>query len=78
LAPGVVVEGVAPDGTIEAVNVVATPAGPVPGFAIGIQWHPENDWATDKVSRGIFELFAAAVRAYAEDGRIGGIAAAAD
>jgi putative glutamine amidotransferase len=78
LAPGVVVEGIAPDGTIEAVNVVATPTGPVPGFAIGVQWHPENDWDTDKVSRGIFELFATAVHAYAEDGRIGGVSAAAD
>ena len=44
LAPGVVVEGIAPDGTIEAVHVVATAAGPVPGFAVGVQWHPENDW----------------------------------
>jgi putative glutamine amidotransferase len=78
LAPGVVVEGTAPDGTIEAVNVVATPAGRVPGFAIGVQWHPENDWDTDIVSLRIFELFAAAVHAYAADGRIGGLSAAAD
>ena len=32
LAPGVRVEGVAPDGTIEAVHVLATAAGPVPGL----------------------------------------------
>src|SRR3954447_15849040 len=57
LAPGLVVEGTAPDGTIEAVNVVATPSGAAPGFAIGVQWHPENDWDTDIVSRRIFEHF---------------------
>jgi putative glutamine amidotransferase len=78
LAPGVRVEGIAPDGTIEAVHVLATAAGPVPGFAVGIQWHPENDWRTDIVSHGIFDDFAAAVHAYAEDGRMGGMAAAAD
>ena len=68
LAPGVRVEGTAPDGTIEAVHVIATAAGPVPGFAVGVQWHPENDWRTDIVSRRIFDDFAAAVHAYAEDG----------
>jgi putative glutamine amidotransferase len=72
-----VVEGTAPDGTIEAVHVVATPAGPVPGFAVGVQWHPENDWRTDIVSRRIFEQFAEAVRAYAADGAMGGVSAAA-
>ena len=35
LAPGVVVEGTAPDGTIEAVHVVATPAGPSPDSPSG-------------------------------------------
>ena len=78
LAPGVRVEGTAPDGTIEAVHVLATAAGPVPGFAVGIQWHPENDWRTDIVSQRIFDDFAAAVHAYAEDGRMGGMSAAAD
>jgi putative glutamine amidotransferase len=78
LAPGLRVEGVAPDGTIEAVQVLATAAGPIPGFAVGVQWHPENDWRTDTVSRGIFDEFASAVHAYAADGRIGGISAAAD
>jgi putative glutamine amidotransferase len=64
LAPGLVVEGTAPDGTIEAVRVAHTPAGPVQGFAMGIQWHPEYDWPTDVVSRRIFESFGEAVRAY--------------
>ncbi len=78
LAPGVRVEGTAPDGTIEAVHVIATACGPVPGFAVGVQWHPENDWRTDTVSRRIFDDFAAAVHAYAEDARIAAVSAAAD
>jgi len=78
LAPGLRAEGIAPDGTIEAVQVLATAAGPVSGFAVGVQWHPENDWRTDIVSRRIFEDFASAVQAYVADGRIGGISAAAD
>lgn len=64
LAPGLVVEGVAPDGTIEAVRVAHTSSGPTPGFAVGVQWHPEYDWPSDEVSRRIFESFGAAVRAY--------------
>jgi putative glutamine amidotransferase len=78
LAPGMRVEGVAPDGTIEAVQVLTTAAGPIPGFAVGIQWHPENDWRTDIVSRRIFEEFAAAVHAYAGHGAMDAVAAAAD
>jgi len=64
LAPGLVVEGIAPDGQIEAMRVAHTPAGPALGFAMGIQWHPEYDWPTDIVSRRIFESFGEAVRAY--------------
>src|SRR5689334_8647383 len=60
LAPGLVAEAVAPDGTIEAVRVNASPAGAVAGFAVGVQWHPEYDWRTDTVSRAIFEQFGAA------------------
>jgi putative glutamine amidotransferase len=56
LAPGLVIEGTAPDGTIEAVRV-----GNSSGFAIGVQWHPEYDFETDEVSRRIFEAFGAAV-----------------
>ena len=44
----------------------------MPGFAVGVQWHPENDWRTDIVSRRIFEQFAAAVHAYAANGGMGG------
>ena len=79
LAPGVVVEGVAPDGTIEAVRVIASQAGPAPGFAVGVQWHPEYDWPTDGLSQRIFEQFGAHVRAYAEEARLGGgVSVAAD
>ena len=57
LAPGLAVEGTAPDGTIEAVRLPSSP-----GLTIGVQWHPEYDFATDAVSRGLFAAFAAAVR----------------
>jgi gamma-glutamyl-gamma-aminobutyrate hydrolase PuuD len=37
LAPGLMVTGRADDGTVEAVEV------PGPGFALGVQWHPEEN-----------------------------------
>lgn len=56
LAPGLAVEATAPDGTIEAVRVVGAP-----GFAIGVQWHPE--WLLDDpLSLGVMRGFAAAAR----------------
>ncbi|HXT79913.1 MAG TPA: gamma-glutamyl-gamma-aminobutyrate hydrolase family protein [Acetobacteraceae bacterium] len=78
LAPGLVAEAVAPDGTIEAVRVIAFRGDPVPGFAVGVQWHPEYDWTVDPLSRAIFEQFGEKVRAYAEGIRLGGVPAAAD
>jgi putative glutamine amidotransferase len=60
LAPGLVVEGVARDGTIEAVRVENAR-----GFAFGVQWHPEWRWAEDAASRAIFAAFGEACRAYA-------------
>ena len=57
LAPGLVVEGVAADGTIEAVRHVKSA-----GLAVGVQWHPEYDFPTDAVSRSIFAAFGAALR----------------
>src|SRR6201995_5876364 len=44
MAPGLIAEGIAPDGTIEAVRVAASQAGPAIGYAVGVQWHPEDDW----------------------------------
>ena len=60
LAPGLVAEAVAPDGTIEAIRDPRAAS-----FAVGVQWHPEYDWEHDAVSRRIFEAFGAAVRAHA-------------
>ena len=48
---------VAPDGTIEAVRLPGAPA-----LTIGVQWHPEYDFATDALSRKLFAAFGAAVR----------------
>jgi putative glutamine amidotransferase len=78
MAPGLVADGVAPDGTIEAVRVIATQAGPAVGYAVGVQWHPEYDWQTDTLSRAIFEQFGEQVRIYADAARLGGVSIAAD
>ena len=72
LAPGLVSEGTAPDGIVEAVRVATAP-----GFAVGVQWHPEYDWMTDAVSRAILVSFGDAVRAHA-GASMGAIGAAAD
>jgi putative glutamine amidotransferase len=55
LAPRLVAEAWAPDGTIEAVRVTEAP-----GFVLGVQWHPEYDWDTDPLSRSLFEAFGVA------------------
>ncbi|MEI7712868.1 MAG: gamma-glutamyl-gamma-aminobutyrate hydrolase family protein, partial [Rhodospirillales bacterium] len=74
MAPGLVAEGIAPDGTIEAVRVIS----PANGYVVGVQWHPEYDWPTDALSRRIFEDFGEMVRRYAAGARFGAVAAAAD
>lgn len=71
LAPGLVAEGYAPDGTIEAFRLASAP-----GFAVGVQWHPEYDMESDPVSRRIFLGFGEAVRAYRAGGQ--GLSTAAD
>ncbi|OCW59404.1 gamma-glutamyl-gamma-aminobutyrate hydrolase family protein [Hoeflea olei] len=58
LAPRLAVEAVAEDGTIEAVSVIGAP-----GFAIGVQWHPEYWVGSDMISDKIFKAFGDAVRA---------------
>jgi putative glutamine amidotransferase len=58
-APGFVVEALAPDGTIEAVRVERAP-----GFAIGVQWHPEWGYADDSASLAIFRAFGEACEAF--------------
>ncbi len=59
LADGLAVEAVAPDGTVEAVRV------PGAGFAFGVQWHPEWEYASDTSSVALFRAFGNACRAYA-------------
>jgi putative glutamine amidotransferase len=56
LGKDLVVEAVAPDGTIEAIRHCTAPA-----FAIGVQWHPEHDMRSDVTSQAIFAAFAEAV-----------------
>jgi putative glutamine amidotransferase len=58
-APGLVVEARAPDGTIEAVRVERAR-----GFALGVQWHPEWNYANDTASLALFRAFGDACRAY--------------
>jgi putative glutamine amidotransferase len=64
LAPRLVAEGWAPDGTVEAARV-----RDAIGFAYGVQWHPEYDWETDAVSRGLLEKFGKAAEAWASQRR---------
>jgi putative glutamine amidotransferase len=58
-APGLVVEARAPDSTIEAVRVERAR-----GFALGVQWHPEWNYADDSASLAIFRAFGEACTAY--------------
>ncbi|HET9903825.1 MAG TPA: gamma-glutamyl-gamma-aminobutyrate hydrolase family protein [Xanthobacteraceae bacterium] len=55
----VIVEGVADDGTIEAICIADAP-----GFALGVQWHAEYDPQRNPVNRALFEAFGRAVAAY--------------
>ena len=59
LEPGqrIAVEGVAEDGTIEAISVADAPC-----FALGVQWHAEHDAQNNPVNRILFEAFGAALR----------------
>jgi len=53
----VVVEGVAEDGTIEAIRIADAP-----GFALGVQWHAEHDPQTNPINRALFQAFGGAIR----------------
>ena len=63
LAPGLVVEAVAPDGLVEAYRGVA------PGFLLAVQWHPEWAFRENPVSQRIFAAFGEAARAWRAGGR---------
>ncbi|WP_037082992.1 gamma-glutamyl-gamma-aminobutyrate hydrolase family protein [Neorhizobium vignae] len=54
----IVVEGVAEDGTIEAIRFKEAQ-----GFALGVQWHAEYDPQINPINRALFEAFGEAVRA---------------
>jgi putative glutamine amidotransferase len=58
LEPGgrVVVEGVAEDGTIEAIRIADAPS-----FALGVQWHAEYDPQRNPINRALFKAFGAAL-----------------
>jgi putative glutamine amidotransferase len=60
LEPGrrVVVEGVAEDGTIEAIRIADAP-----GFALGVQWHAEYDPQRNPINRALFEAYGEALSA---------------
>ena len=62
----IVVDGRAPDGTEEAIYVDGAP-----GFALGVQWHPEYRADEDPVSRPLFEAFGEAVGQWADGARPG-------
>jgi len=57
----IVVEGVAEDGTIEAIHVSGAKS-----FAIGVQWHAEYKAGEDDVASKLFRSFGEAARAAAE------------
>jgi putative glutamine amidotransferase len=66
LEPGqrIVVEGVAEDGTIEAIHIAGAP-----GFALGVQWHAEHEADRNPVNRTLFEAFGAALVRYQRTAR---------
>ena len=66
LDPGarIVIEGVAEDGTVEAIRIADAP-----GFALGVQWHAEYDPQRNPVNRALFEAFGAAVAARTANSR---------
>lgn len=55
----VIIEGWAADDTIEAISIKGAES-----FAIGVQWHPEHDAATDPPSCALFRAFGEAARAF--------------
>ncbi len=53
----VVVEGVAEDGTIEAICIADAAS-----FALGVQWHAEYDPQTNPINRTLFQAFGEALK----------------
>jgi putative glutamine amidotransferase len=59
LGERVVIEGVAEDGTIEAIRIADAPS-----FALGVQWHAEYDPQHNPINRALFEAFGEALKAH--------------
>ncbi len=61
LDPGkrIMIEGVAEDGTIEAIRIAGAP-----GFALGVQWHAEYDPQRNVVNRALFQAFGEALKTH--------------
>lgn len=59
LGKGLAVEARAPDGVIEAFRVADAP-----NFALGVQWHPEWQFAKNPFSRALLAAFGEAGRAH--------------
>ena len=57
LGPGLRIEGLAPDGLIEAISVEGAAS-----FALGVQWHPEWQFHTNPDSVLLFQAFGEACR----------------
>jgi putative glutamine amidotransferase len=60
LGRGLEIEARAPDGVIEAFRVAGAP-----GFALGLQWHPEWQFEDNPFSRALFAAFGEAARRHA-------------
>jgi putative glutamine amidotransferase len=64
LAEGLRIEALAPDGMVEAFSVPGAP-----GFALGLQWHPEWRAADNPVSMKLLRAFGAACQEYRDTHR---------
>jgi putative glutamine amidotransferase len=64
LGKGLKIEARAPDGLVEAFRDAAAP-----GFALGVQWHPEWQFEKNAFSRALFGAFGEASRKYAGNSR---------
>jgi putative glutamine amidotransferase len=61
LGKRVVIEGVAEDGTIEAIRIADAES-----FALGVQWHAEYDPQRNPINRKLFQAFGEALTARAK------------
>jgi putative glutamine amidotransferase len=55
-ADRVIHEGIAEDGTVEAIRIADAP-----GFALGVQWHAEYDPQINPINRTLFQAFGDAI-----------------